>query len=111
MDKNIDMTNVAVETLSADELAEKVRAAIIAGATPSTLDELQAAAKGSFLFAKSADFGAYRIYVGKFQGAKVAYLYDDNAKKVWQTKDTKAFYSRIEEKVSREKAYPTKKTV
>ncbi len=111
MEKNIDMTNVAVETLSADELAQKIRTALIAGSTPSTLDEIQATAKGSFLFAKSADFGGYRIFVGKFQGAKVAYLYSDNEKKVWQTKDTKAFYSRIEEMVSREKAYPTKKTV
>ncbi len=108
-----NIQNATVVEVSADELAQNVRTAMIAASTVSTLDTVQATAKGSFLFAKTFDYNTrYRLYVGKFQSyGKVAYLYDDAEKKVCLTKDLKAFYSRIEEMVSREKAYPTKKTV
>ncbi len=105
-----NIASAAVETLSCDELADRVRVALLAGATPSTLDEIQKVAKGGLFGAKIYDYQTkYRLYIGKFNGKKVAYLYDDNEKKVYQTTDTKGFYSKIEFMVSREKAYPTRR--
>ncbi len=110
-----NIASAAVEWVDYNDLAQRVRSALIAGSTPSTLDEIQKTAKGSFLFAKSFDSscGRYRLYVGKgFNGAgKVAYLYDNQEKKLYQTKaaELKDFSAKIDEMVSREKAYPTRK--
>ncbi len=112
MEKFDDIAKVTPEEVGADDLAQRVRTAMIAGAEVSTLDTIQVTAKGSFFGTKTFDYKArYRLNVGKFNGAKVAYLYDNEEKKLYQTKDLKAFYSRIEEMVSREKAYPTKKLI
>ncbi len=102
----------SAEWVSYEDLAQRVRTAMIAGAEVSTLDTIQATAKGSLFGSKVFEYRSrYRLFVGKANGAKVAYLYDDNEKKVWQINksELKSFYSKIEELVSREKAYPTRK--
>ncbi len=109
-----NIASAAVEEVTYDDLAKRVQSAMIAGADVSTLDTIQATAKGSLFGSKVLDLRErYRLYVGKSAGGKVAYLYDDNEKKLYQIKapELKKFYAKIEEFVSREKAYPTRKTV